>query len=77
MDAEPRFRFKFFKTSLRTKVAVGLALPVLLILISLSLMHYWRGRQLLENQMQLTALQLSEMVMGSLRYAMVTKTGSY
>ncbi len=72
MDAETRFRFKFFKTSLRIKVAVGLALPVLLILISLSLLHYWRGRQLLEDQMRLTALQLSEMVMGSLRHAMLT-----
>jgi len=53
-------------------VALGVALPILLILIAVSLINYWRERQLLEDQVRLTALLLGEMVMDSLHHAMLT-----
>jgi signal transduction histidine kinase len=71
MDSEARSRFKLFRKSLRARVALGIALPLLLVLSSLSLLHYWRERQLLEDQIRLTALQLGEVMMGSLRHAML------
>ncbi len=72
MDAKSQSRFELFRTSLRAKVALGVALPVLLVLTSLSLIQYWRGSQLLEDQIRLTALQLGDVVTGSLRHAMLT-----
>ena len=50
---------------------MGVALPIVLVLFSLSLIHYWRERQLLEYQIGLTALQLGDMMMGNLRHAMM------
>ncbi len=50
---------------------MGVALPIVLVLFSLSLIHYWRERQLLEYQIGLTALQLGDMMVGNLRHAMM------
>ena len=72
MSTETRPQFRFSKTSLRARVALGVALPILLILIALSLMNYWRERQLLEDQIRLTALLSGEMVMDTLHHAMLT-----
>ena len=72
VDYETRSRFKSFRTGLRARVTLGVALPLLLVLSSLSLVHYWRERQLLEDQIRLTVLQLGEVMMGSLRHAMLT-----
>ena len=71
MDSETRSCFRSFGTSLRARVALGVALPLLLVLASLSMMHYWRERQLLEDQIRLTALQLGKVLVGSLRHAML------
>ena len=71
MDYETRSRFKSFRTGLRARVTLGVALPLLLVLSSLSLVHYWREHQLLEDQIQLTALQLGKVLVGGLRHAML------
>jgi len=47
------------------------ALPIVLVLFSLSLIHYWRERELLEYQIGLTASQLGDMMVGDLRHAMM------
>jgi len=47
------------------------ALPIALVLLSLSLVHYWRERELLEYQIGLTASQLGDMMVGNLRHAMM------
>ncbi|MFQ5857795.1 MAG: hypothetical protein ACE5LU_19495, partial [Anaerolineae bacterium] len=60
-----------FRKSLRARVALGIALPLLLVLSSLSLAHYWREHQLLEDQVRLTASQLGDMMLGNLRHAML------
>ncbi|MEW5958308.1 MAG: sensor histidine kinase [Chloroflexota bacterium] len=72
MDVEPRSRFRLYRTSLRARVALGVALPILLVLTLLSVIQYWRGSQLLEDQIRLTAVQLGDVVTGSLRHAMLT-----
>ncbi|HSB91083.1 MAG TPA: ATP-binding protein, partial [Anaerolineales bacterium] len=58
-------------TSLRGRVALGVALPLLVALASFSLAQYLRQRNILEAQARHTAAQLGEVVLGSLRYAML------
>ncbi len=68
---EAPFRFnRIGAMSLRVRVALGVALPILLILSALSLLRYQVERQLLEEQTQLTALQYGEVLLGSVRYVM-------
>src|SRR3990170_5425085 len=62
--------------SLRASVALGVALPVLLALVALSLLSYWRELNLLENQLHATASQLGEVMAGGLRHAMLTHDGA-
>jgi signal transduction histidine kinase len=50
---------------------MGVALPVLILLSSLVLVDYWREYRLLEDQIRMTALQLGEVMKGSLRHAML------
>ncbi|MFZ5915953.1 MAG: ATP-binding protein [Chloroflexota bacterium] len=71
IEAEKQFRFQPFRTSLRARVALGVALPVLVLLTSLVMVNYWRERRRQEDQIRLTALQLGEIMKGSLRYAML------
>jgi len=61
-----------FRRNLRARVALGIGLPILLALSALSLVHYWRERHLLEDQARSTAVQLGQVVMGSLRHSMLT-----
>ncbi|MCC7360063.1 MAG: HAMP domain-containing protein [Anaerolineales bacterium] len=61
----------FFRHNLRARVALGLGLPIFLTLTLLSLAHYWRERHLLTDQAQLTATQISQVVLGSLRQSML------
>ena len=49
MGDEPHSRLMNFGISLRARVALSVALPFFLVLVSLSLMHYRRERQLLEE----------------------------
>ncbi len=60
-----------FRASLHAKVALGVMLPLLVVLFSLSLIHYWHERHLLEDQIRLTALQSGEAMRGSLRHVML------
>jgi len=59
-----------FHQSLRTKIVLGVALPILLVLSLFSLVHYLRERHLLETQIAGGVQQLGDLVLGSLRHAM-------
>ncbi len=59
------------RDSLRARVALGIGLPLLLALSTLSIVHYWRERHLLLDQAQVTALQFGQVVIGSLRQSML------
>jgi signal transduction histidine kinase len=56
--------------SLRIKIALGVALPIFLILLSFSLIHYGRERHLVETHVESVALQLGRTTLSSLRHAM-------
>jgi len=64
--------YRFFRASLLARFSLAVAVPVLLVMTSLSLTHYWRERQMLEEQLQLFSSQLGEVLVGSLQYAMFT-----
>ena len=66
-----RSSFARLRRSLRARVALGVALPVLLALSSLSLAYYLRERALLEGQLRMTATKLGQVLTGSLRRAML------
>ena len=59
------------KVSLRAKVALGVALPILAMLFVLVMMSYRNEQRLLEEQIRLTAFELSATMKGSLRHAML------
>jgi signal transduction histidine kinase len=58
-------------SSLRLKVALGVALPLLLILTGLSVLSYWRASWLMQEQIGAGAEELGQVTLGSLRHAMV------
>jgi signal transduction histidine kinase len=58
-------------SSLRFKVAVGVALPVLVMMAGLSLLSYWRANMLMEEQIGAGVEELGQVTLGSLRHAMV------
>jgi signal transduction histidine kinase len=70
-----RSRVGFGRMSVSTRVALGVALPTLLVLISLSLVHSLYRQDIMEDQLRLTALQLGEVMLGSLRHAMLVNDG--
>ena len=57
--------------SIRWKVALGLALPVLAALVGFSIADYYRRNILLTNMAENSAVQMGEMVRGGLRHAML------
>ena len=57
--------------NLRARVAFGIGLPLLLALSSVSVIHYWRERNLLQEQARLMAVQFGQIVIGSLRESML------
>lgn len=59
------------RSNLRAKFALGLALPLFVILATISLVNYLRTRKNLENQMENVAVQLSEVALSSLRHGML------
>ncbi len=59
-----------YRLSLRLLVALGVAVPVFVGLAGLSVQHYARERHLAEDQIRMTAVQLGEILLGSLRHAM-------
>src|SRR4030067_3150111 len=56
---------------LRLRIALGVALPVLLALTTLSLVHYWRARSVIEDQARAPAVQTGAVITQSLRNAML------
>lgn len=66
-------RFSVIRTSLRFRVALGVAFPVMLMMTGLSLFHYWRELEILEEQIRLSAIQLGDLLNNSISHAMVIK----
>lgn len=62
--------------SLRAKIALGVALPIFVMLASLSLFHYERERRAIETQMELAAQHTGELVLGGMRHALATNDNS-
>ncbi len=60
------------RLSLRTQLALGVALPLLITLVGFSVSHYQRMRWLGQEQIRITAEQLGEVALGSLRHAMLS-----
>ena len=60
---------------LRARIALGVALPVLLALGSLSLVRYQHERALAEDQVRLTVLQVGQVMIGALRHTMSVNDG--
>lgn len=57
--------------SLRARLALGVGFPILIALTALSALHYWREFNLIDEQTRLTAVQIGEVALGSLRHAML------
>ena len=70
MDYEPQSGFSS-RMGLRARLALGVALPILLMLILFSVAHYLHDRSLVEDQFRLTALQVGQSMMGGLRHTMM------
>jgi signal transduction histidine kinase len=68
---------KTFRLSLRARVALGVALPIFIVLAFLSFFNYTREYQLLDEQARLDAVQLGDMMIHSLNHAMLTKEGEH
>ena len=64
-------RTKLFKTSLRFKVTVVFVLPMLLILSVLSYVHNTREQKELEEQIQMTTIQIGNMALSGMKHAML------
>jgi signal transduction histidine kinase len=62
---------ELLRHNLRARVALGIGLPLLLALSTLSVVHYWRTRDLLGDQARVTAQQFGQLVIGSLRQSML------
>lgn len=60
-----------FQHNLRVRVALGISLPIFIALSTVSLVHYWREQHLLEEQARLMAIQLGQVISGSLRQSML------
>jgi hypothetical protein len=74
--APGRRRPRFAVHSLRARVALGVALPLVVALSGFSYAHYLRERSLLGDQLRSTAAQLGAVMTGGLRHAMMTNDSS-
>jgi signal transduction histidine kinase len=59
------------------RIALGVALPVLIALAMLSLVHYWRARRLIEDQARASAVQTGVVITQSLRNAMLRNDSAH
>ncbi len=59
------------RNNLGARVALGVGLPILLVLCALSIERYWRERNLLQAQARLAAAQLGRVLVGGLRPALL------
>ncbi len=64
-------RSSFFKTSLRVKVMIGFAVPMILVLAIFSYVHYVREQKELEEQIQTGTIQLGDMALLGMKNAML------
>jgi signal transduction histidine kinase len=60
-----------FRHSLRARLALSVALPMLIVLSSISIAQYWRARTMLEERLRTNATQIGAVLTGSLRHAML------
>jgi signal transduction histidine kinase len=65
------------RSSLRARVALGVALPVFIAMVSLSVFHFWAEYQLIEEQVRVSAVRLGDMMIHSLNHAMLFKDGRH
>lgn len=70
-------RKRKIRFSLKARVALGVAFPIFLVLVSLSVWNYSREYQLLDEQARLDAIQLGDIMIHSLNHAMLTKEGEH
>lgn len=64
--------FRLSTSSLRVRIALYVALPILLALTTLTLVHYVREARLADKLIRLSIQQTGESILGSLRHAMLT-----
>ena len=64
-------RSRYFKISLRYKIAVVFVLPMVVAMLALSFAHNQRERRELERQTELSAIQLGDLALGGLRHGMM------
>lgn len=62
---------KWIRSNLRVKFALGLALPLLIILSTLSVANYLGDKSLAEQQLQNSAERIGDLALGSLRHGML------
>ena len=60
-----------YKFSLRTQISLSVALPIIVLLSAISFYDYYRERQSLESYITAFSLQISEIMTGSLKHAML------
>jgi hypothetical protein len=60
-----------YKFSLRTQIALSVALPIVILLSAISFYDYYRERQSHEDYLSMFSLQISEIMTGSLKHAML------
>jgi signal transduction histidine kinase len=58
-------------TNLRAKLALGLALPSLIVLSAISLINYQRNQQMVSDQVEHMAEQLGDVTLGAVRHGML------
>ena len=69
--------FAVFRTSLRVRVAFGVALPVFVALMLTSSLHYWREYLTMEEQVRINAIALGDMLNNSVSHAMQIKDNQH
>lgn len=70
--SQPKLAVPRFFRSLRVKLALGVALPMLVLSQAMPLVHAWRERLLIEEQVRFIETQLVAALSGSLQHAMLT-----
>ena len=72
-----KHRFSEFRTSLRARVAFGVALPVFISLIGLTFVHYWQDMSVLGDQARSYAAQLGDILNNSISHTMLIKDSQH
>ena len=66
-------KYSSLRSSLRARVAFGVALPVMALMIGVSIIHSWRELALIEEQIRSSAIQLGDVLNFSISHAMIIK----